>query len=68
MDYANKVAVITGGASGIGLATAKQLAARGAHLVLVDVQASALAPAAEAVAALGPGRVETRVCDVSDYA
>ena len=30
MDFANKVAVITGGASGIGLATAKQLAARGA--------------------------------------
>lgn len=68
MDYANKVAVITGGASGIGLATAKQLAARGAHLVLVDMQASALGPAAEAVDAMGPGRIETRVCDVSDHA
>src|SRR5947208_10166926 len=68
MDYTNKVAVITGGASGIGLATAKQLAARGAHLVLVDMQASALGPAAEAVDAMGPGRVETRVCDVSDHA
>jgi NAD(P)-dependent dehydrogenase (short-subunit alcohol dehydrogenase family) len=68
MDYSNKVAVITGGASGIGLATAKQLAARGAHLVLVDVQADALAAAAPQVAAQGPGAVETRVCDVSDYA
>lgn len=68
MDYTNKVAVITGGASGIGLATAKQLAARGAHLVLVDMQASALGPAAQAVDAMGPGRVETRVCDVSDHA
>ena len=68
MDYTNKVAVITGGASGIGLATAKQLAARGAHLVLVDMQAAALEPAAKAVAAMGPGRVETRVCDVSDHA
>jgi NAD(P)-dependent dehydrogenase (short-subunit alcohol dehydrogenase family) len=67
MDYTNKVAVITGGASGIGLATAKQLARRGAHLVLVDMQASALAPAAAAVDAMGPGRVETRVCDVSDH-
>lgn len=68
MEYGGKVAVITGGASGIGLATAKQLAARGAHLVLVDVQPSALGPAAEAVGAMGPGRVQTRVCDVSDYA
>ena len=49
MDFANKVAVVTGGASGIGLATAKQLAARGAHLVLVDMQASAFGPAARAV-------------------
>jgi NAD(P)-dependent dehydrogenase (short-subunit alcohol dehydrogenase family) len=68
MDYTNKVAVVTGGASGIGLATAKQLAHRGAHLVLVDMQASALGAAAKAVDAMGPGRVETRVCDVSDYA
>ena len=69
MDYTNKVAVITGGASGIGLATAKQLAARGAHLVLVDMQAAALGPAAKAVTdAGGPGRVETRVCDVADHA
>jgi len=68
MDYANKVAVITGGASGIGLATAKQLAGRGAHVVLVDMQASALGPAAKAVGAMGPGRVETRVCDVSNHA
>lgn len=68
MDFANKVAVITGGASGIGLATAKQLAARGAHLVLVDMQASALGPAARAVEAVGKGRVETRVCDVSNHA
>jgi len=67
MDFANKVAVVTGGASGIGLATAKQLAARGAHLVLVDMQASALGPAARAVEAVGKGRVETRVCDVSNY-
>ena len=68
MDYTNKVAVITGGASGIGLATAKQLATRGAHLVLVDMQAAALGAAAKAVGAMGPGRVETRVCDVSDHA
>ncbi len=68
MQMQDKVAVITGGASGIGLATAKQLATRGAHIVLVDMQASALGAAAKIVAALGSGRVETRVCDVSDHA
>ncbi len=33
-DFNNKIAFITGGSSGIGLATAKQLAARGAHIVI----------------------------------
>ncbi len=68
MEMQDKVAVITGGASGIGLATAKQLAARGAHVVLVDMQAAALGDAAKAVSSMGSGRVETRVCDVSDHA
>jgi NAD(P)-dependent dehydrogenase (short-subunit alcohol dehydrogenase family) len=34
------VAVITGGASGIGLASARALRAKGAHIVLVDVNSS----------------------------
>ena len=49
MDYQGKVAVITGGASGIGLATAKQFAQRGSHVVLVDRDAAALESAAKAV-------------------
>ena len=68
MDFRHQVAVITGGASGIGLATAKQLARNGADVVLVDRQAAALEPAAEAVGRLGDGAVVTRVCDVSDHA
>ncbi|HZU76557.1 MAG TPA: SDR family NAD(P)-dependent oxidoreductase, partial [Dehalococcoidia bacterium] len=37
MELAGAVAVITGGASGIGLGTARALARRGAELVLADI-------------------------------
>ena len=37
-DLQDKVAVVTGAASGIGLATAERLAAAGASVVIADVQ------------------------------
>lgn len=50
--FTDKVVIITGGASGLGLATAQRLAGEGASLVLVDVQEGALETAA---ASLGNG-------------
>ncbi len=68
MDPQNKVAVITGGASGIGLATAKLLSANGASVVLADVQADLGAGAVHEIEAAG-GRshfVETDVLKAAD--
>jgi NAD(P)-dependent dehydrogenase (short-subunit alcohol dehydrogenase family) len=58
---AGKVGVITGGASGIGLATARRFAAEGAQLVLGDRNESLLATVAEE---LGDA-VATEVIDVT---
>uniref|UniRef100_UPI000FD76928 SDR family NAD(P)-dependent oxidoreductase n=1 Tax=Microbacterium sp. CPCC 204701 TaxID=2493084 RepID=UPI000FD76928 len=58
MDVAGTSVVVTGGASGLGLATARTLAAKGAHVVLLDLPASAGAErAAELGGTFAPGDV-----------
>ncbi len=64
MDITNSVAVVTGGASGLGLATAKRLAAAGARVAIVDLPN---APGDEAVPAIGHGAVFA-AADVTDEA
>ena len=62
------VAVITGAASGIGLAAARRLAARGLKIVLADLGGEKLDAAAAEVTALAPGGeadVIARATDVS---
>jgi NAD(P)-dependent dehydrogenase (short-subunit alcohol dehydrogenase family) len=64
-----KVMLITGAAMGLGLAAARELAGRGAHLVLVDYNEKSLQEAQQAVTTDFPGaEVLTVVADVSDEA
>lgn len=62
-----KVAVITGGASGIGFATAEALAREGTKLVLADVEAQALEAAAAKLRASGAEAIGV-VTDVTSRA
>ncbi len=62
---AKRLCLLTGGANGIGLATAKNLAEKNYDLILIDKDASNLALAKESVSALG-ARVEVYPMDLSD--
>lgn len=61
-DFDNKVAVVTGGASGIGQALVRQLLAAGAKVVVADVEQGALDKAIEEFAS---DNVSGQVTDVS---
>jgi 3-oxoacyl-[acyl-carrier protein] reductase len=65
MTFTGKIAIITGGARGIGFECAKKLGAGGATVVLVDVLADVLKTAAEQLAAAGV-QVLTYVVDVTN--
>ena len=63
--WAGKVAVVTGGASGIGLALARRFAAEGMDVAIADRDPSRLDEAGRDVRAAGAPRVLTAVTDVA---
>lgn len=66
-DLSGKVAVITGGASGIGLAMAERFGREGVRLVIADIQQDAIDRAVTGLRAAGFEAVGVRT-DVSRYA
>ncbi|QTN22258.1 SDR family oxidoreductase [Rhizobacter sp. AJA081-3] len=64
LDLNGRVAVITGGAQGIGYATAERMLLSGATVVLWDIDAKALAAARESLSALGT--VDTALVELTD--
>ncbi len=68
-ELARRVALVTGGASGIGRATAARLGREGAHVVIADLdEAGARKVAGEITAAQGAGRALGVHMDVSSEA
>src|SRR5260370_30333542 len=64
-NFENKVALVTGAASGMGLATARAFAEAGAAVVLADVDKDAVASAAEDLTSAGRQAIGV-TCDVTD--
>lgn len=69
-SFTGKVAVVTGGASGMGRELVRQLAAEGCHVALCDLSVEEMAETKRLALADAPADtvVTTHVCDVSDEA
>jgi len=67
LDFSGKVALVTGAAAGMGLATAQAFAEAGAEVVLADDKEEPVQAAVEKLVAAGGKALAVR-CDVSDDA
>ncbi len=65
MGLNGKIALVTGGAQGIGLAIAKRLAGDGAHVVLADIQLEAAEKSSEEIKSSG-GLASAKRLDVTN--
>src|SRR5688572_18743272 len=68
--FGGRIAVVTGGGTGMGRELARQLAAEGCHVALCDVSAEHMAGTTALCEKAAPRgtRVTTHLCDVSDEA
>ncbi len=67
IDLTDRVAVVTGGAQGIGFAIAERLLASGAKVALWDINADGMERAKAELAARGNAHVRTYRVDIGDY-
>ncbi len=66
--FQDRVAIVTGAAGGIGLATARRLAAEGARIVMADLDVDAANAARPQLVVAGARDVLVQGCDVADEA
>ncbi len=64
--FKNKVAIITGGASGIGRALSETLARQGATVIVTDINGKMAEEAARSIEMAG-GRAQAMILDVTNY-
>jgi len=65
-DFTDKVATITGSGSGIGRALSIELASRGCHVALNDVDEAGMAETVAMIEQVGSVKISTRIVDVAD--
>ena len=64
MEFDGQICVVTGAAGGIGEEIAKQFAARGATVAILDIQEEKANATATAITRTGPGKAKTYVCNL----
>jgi len=67
-DFSGRVAVVTGGASGVGKCLCADLARAGAHVVIADIDPGRLEAVRTEIDALGSAEVLAIACDVTKEA